>query len=860
MGKTINAVIVAIIALIFALLASKAALGIGEPTQQFNKIYLNPFYRESMALNTNYSYSMTINPPDKISSVVNAIVSFNAQINGQTQMFTLWVNGKSCNTANYSVATAFSTTGNVQFSFDCSNTITQAGTYNMTLRSSVNTGAMTGWVDITYMNNPKGTTDIFGTEYVEGDDATIFLLLKDSGGNPIANGTCTIDVYYPSIANLSHPIWINKGLMLYKENGLYFYDFTVPLNTGLYMVNAHCSYISDNNFYYSLSSNKAPIRNVTTGTYAGDPFVLDDYTEWLYTQCDSGTGGGGNKVCDAYYEWNITSPTLGNVTQLFVSYLGENNGANLLTMYYLNWSNNNWTVLPNTLLFKATASSGVPIGVDEYLSNSIPVSNQSIRNGIVRIRTYTTSGSTFKQWDNWIALRTSQYATTIQDLKGSGEIHVSASPAGENKYFKVLTCNGFVDGRCGIFTNDNEFDQTEGEIEHYLNVTATSTRTRVGITFNTPFTVDCTALYWIKWLNGTSWQDFTDYSLYSQPSQENCIITLQQDMSSGTTYHYWIKEDNYMKWEVEWSKTTLDKIKESVIDICKWRNYTYNVPITESSILPDDTTTLFCLHLYDDFYYVDIDYNDSQPIDNAGEFASYVQELRFYRKDIYAKIQYLDIATAKNFSGIVSIGGTEYQSGETGKIVVRLIKGSGDVEAGATCNTTIFYPNQTTFINQAPMTEFYNGTYAYSFIVPSTQGIYIYQTDCLKAAVKYKSLETFHVSPAANSAAQISNLSAQIKFLKDTSEEQVHLVTDKTISTQPTISKTTQQPILQTTATTADNRKINIAQLLIIGVIAIILIGAVIFMLKKAREKSNEKIDFNRDIGNIDNDSGSDGS
>lgn len=66
-----------------------------QPTQQFNKIYLNPFYRESLALNTNYTYTVTINPPDKITSVLSAIISFNAQINGQSQNFTLWVNGKS---------------------------------------------------------------------------------------------------------------------------------------------------------------------------------------------------------------------------------------------------------------------------------------------------------------------------------------------------------------------------------------------------------------------------------------------------------------------------------------------------------------------------------------------------------------------------------------------------------------------------------------------------------------------------------------------------------------------------------------------------------------------------------------------
>ena len=31
-----------------------------QPTQQFNKIYLNPFYRNAMTSGTNYTYNVTI--------------------------------------------------------------------------------------------------------------------------------------------------------------------------------------------------------------------------------------------------------------------------------------------------------------------------------------------------------------------------------------------------------------------------------------------------------------------------------------------------------------------------------------------------------------------------------------------------------------------------------------------------------------------------------------------------------------------------------------------------------------------------------------------------------------------------------
>lgn len=611
-----------------------------QPTQQYNKLYLNPYYQPSMALNTNYTFTVTVNPPDGVGTVSSAIIGFNGQINGQTQTFYIWVNGQPCTTSNYSVATAYSTTGNVQFSFDCTNRITTKGIYNVTLRSAVNTGAMSGWLELTYMNNPKGSADIFGTEYVEGDAGTVFLLLKDSSGEPVSNATCTIDVYYPNIANQTHPEWINNGLMMYKEEGLYYYDLTIPALTGLYMVNAQCSYITDNNYYYTLASGKSVIRNVTTGTYVGDTFVLNDYGEWLYTQCDSGTAGGGGKACDASYQWNLTGV---NATALYVTYLGENNGANLMVMYYWNWTSNAWVALPNNLTFKATGSSGVPIGVDEYLSNSLPLGAKNSSNGLLRIRLYTTGGSTFKQWDNWLSIKTSQVSTTIQDLKGSGEIHVSGAAAGLNRWFSIDSCDGFIDGRCAQFTNDGEFDLAEGELEDFINVTSTNTKMDNEITIETPFTVDCTALYWVKQYNGSAWVDFTDYTVYSQPALENCEIIIHQDMQSGTQYQYWIKMDNFMKWEVTWSKSMLDSINNRIRTICSGRNFTYTTPITETTNLSSDPVTSMCHQAYDDMYWSGSYYNDSLLINLAGEYASYIQELRYYRGAIEARYAYLEL-------------------------------------------------------------------------------------------------------------------------------------------------------------------------------------------------------------------------
>lgn len=642
-----------ILSLILVLLS---ALALADQTQLFSKIYLTPYYREATISGTQYNYTLSVTPPDGLTQVYSATITFQAYLSPSVN-FSLKVNNQSCNTPSYYVSTTYATAGQGVASFDCSNIINKSGNYTLQLTLSKNTGAINGWLDLTYTNRPLPTMDVFGTEYKAGDDGTIFLLLKDPLGVPISNATCVLDIYLPLSANTTHDEWINDGLMMYLEEGLYYYDFIAPLFQGVYMVNAKCTYVTSGNQYYTLDYGIGPTRNVTTGTYTGDPFVLNDFSEWLYTQCDSGTIGGGSKACDSWYMWNLTAGGLtGNVTQLFVQYLGECNGANPLTQYWWNWSSSAWVKLPNNITFSATASSGVPIGVDEYLSNSVPlraISNTSM----VRIRTLTTGGSTFKLWSNMLVLKAVQYGTTIQDLKGSGEIHVTSGQAGENNYFIVDTCDGYVDGRCGIFTNDGEFDLVEGEIEDYLNISASSTRADLPIHYETPFSVDCTALYWIKEWNGTDWVDFTDYLIYSQPSFQNCIITLNRNITSGYDYQWWFKMDNYMKWEVQYTEQIDQTIYNLIQPLCSGRNFTYYTPINETTIISNDTITDFCHRAYDDFYYISSYYNDSLPVDVAGEYASYLQEMRFYRQELYNRYDLLSKVTDNSSQIIISMLG-----------------------------------------------------------------------------------------------------------------------------------------------------------------------------------------------------------
>ena len=390
-----------------------------EPTQTYSKIYLTPFYRESMTSNTNYTYILNVNPPDRISEVKNAIISFNAQINGQTQNFTLWVNGQSCNTPSYYIATAYSTTGNVQFYFDCSNIITKTGNYNVTMKSAVNTGAITSWLDLTYMNNPTGTAELMGTEYQAGDNATIFLQLKDNQGLPIDNGSCYLDVYYPASYNATHPEMFNNAPMLFKEEGIYYYDLITPSYTGVYMTTATCSYAFDWIWIYPmLELVYSPTRQAISGTWAGATVNLNNPEDGAYDSCvTSGSG-----TCQANYTFNISRyGDINNMTNINLYYIGEETSAKVLIIAY--WNGTAFVNLSNTLTFVATGSSTAPSGIDQLVTNSIPL-NGNI-NGTITIRLTIVHTSTATLYNNWLSLALLSAVGTVQELKGSSEMHIS---------------------------------------------------------------------------------------------------------------------------------------------------------------------------------------------------------------------------------------------------------------------------------------------------------------------------------------------------------------------------------------------------------------------------------------------------
>jgi hypothetical protein len=78
----------------------------------------------------------------------------------------------------------------------------------------------------------------FGTEYAEGEPATIWLQLLRSY-QPLNNATCYVTAYFP----MNHSKFLNSVVMNYlaDSDGLYYYDLTAPSTLGVYMLSATCN-------------------------------------------------------------------------------------------------------------------------------------------------------------------------------------------------------------------------------------------------------------------------------------------------------------------------------------------------------------------------------------------------------------------------------------------------------------------------------------------------------------------------------------------------------------------------------------------------------------------------------------------
>lgn len=123
--------------------------------------------------------------------------------------------------------------------------------------------------------------DFFGTEYQAGDAGTVWLQLLRNY-QPINNGTCFVDMYYPNKIQM-----LDNELMFYLDgsDGLYYRDFTVPSTVGVYMLSASC-YLPAT-AWYDVFDDYSLIESYANVTVIGGKVQFADYCGNTALACDN---------------------------------------------------------------------------------------------------------------------------------------------------------------------------------------------------------------------------------------------------------------------------------------------------------------------------------------------------------------------------------------------------------------------------------------------------------------------------------------------------------------------------------------------------------------------------------------------
>jgi len=648
--------------------------------------------------------------------------------------------------------------------------------------------------EITILKNtiPKATghISVHGTEYVIGELGKVWVQVLDENNVPVNNASCFTHIYTPDGLQFAE-----KVMMSFLEDGVYDYDFLVPQEVGVYATIVECYYVS------SVSRHNATSGIIDIGTLASGDYTstwIEDGTVWRVNEFNFGGG-----VRNFQIRMNFTNITQHeSQTGLTVSWTGTWNSApttDSATVYIMNFTSGQWIALSN----KITDTGGNILTFVNTIVTTNSTANGILKNGTVSILindTNISDGTTNGFLSDYVYVgMEAQFSSQYERVIGSGEIHVS-SPL-NIPYTKVTLCgeidntNIAYESACSIFTNDNEFSFPEGEIEDNITITALRTISDSSWSYVTPHDVSCIAIYWIRYYNGTEWVNVNLDTLTFSSLDGNCRVSLPIDFIKGTTYQYMIKMDNYMVYKTLQAKLLLDVINSTNQFLCTplslQNNYTYDLPISESTNLSNDTVLRACHFSNDMLYWGYLFYNQSTTVNVSGDYVGYLSELTDYIEprlrghlqmligyilqyntnglltniftnttEILSLLQYVNGSVSGVNDGIKFVGGTEYNTGEIGISSVQFIISNNPVEDG-NCNITIYYPNGSIFVldGNASYLSGSDGIYSYNFTVPSTIGVYREEFVCRRGSgARHYTSGSFHNANWANNITNIYEL------------------------------------------------------------------------------------------------------
>ena len=499
--KNVFGVLVLFAILLFSLnLVSSAS----EPTQQFNKIFLSPFYVSSSTQNVNTPFTLVLNPPDKIGSVISAVIGFDVWINPSVN-FTLLVNGQSCNNPSYYISTTYASAGKTTITFDCKNVITTSGTYSVILKANKDTGALTGWLDFTYINSPKGEVRLFGTEYQGGDIGTTFVQLLDANQKSINTASCFVSSYYPN-----KTMWWNNNVMTYLtgSEGLYYKDFISPNVVGVYMLSSTCydpatSFTDDFTDFSKIQSytnvtiiptHQITLTKLTNSTGLKNPSAYNStYAEWTNPQNAIGSNDlrattSVTGEMNDWYNFNFSIPSESIINGIIVSLEGSTpsgttgvdveisrrGGLNYTATGYgytttsstdairilgnstdlwgrTDWTSNDFNSTNFRLRLTKTGTAGVNHRIDNILVNVSYTFPYSLARGDTQSIDINLTGYLWKNFSATYSLNGGNITFEVRNQNnvtlctGFGDISNCANNTSPIRLYALLTTNGTTD-------------------------------------------------------------------------------------------------------------------------------------------------------------------------------------------------------------------------------------------------------------------------------------------------------------------------------------------------------------------------------------------------------------------------------
>jgi len=551
MGRTVvkiffNAIIV------FLLMA---AISLADSTQQYNTIYLKPYSVNSISNGVFSNYTVDVNPPDNIASVISAIVRFKA-LTAVSINISAWVNNQKCSTPWVYLSTTFGGAGQYDISFDCSNIITKSGSYNVSIRpSGANMGSTNGWLELTYMNNPLGELSIFGTEYFQGDvKGSICAQVVDTSNQPVTDAICSATLAHSSTYNISMPAYFTDQAMLAiaADKAMYCYSFNLPNETGVMPASVSCVYAVDPVWRFPAvelgggCSDRTIYMTVESGTLeSGSATFLNSYEDAQYNQILSSTGT--PKIISIIFKWNETDECKidRNASQsLVILWSSQTSTVNVNNFYMMNWTSGSYVSIGSMTSLGSGSPTSIGAGDDFYSYDFSDKKNDLVAdNGTVIMKYNSSAPATWRLFHNWLSIRLIQNISQIVGtIRGGGEVHI-------NPLINATVSGNVTIG--GNITADSSWYELKysGATEYKSDEPAEIAYQFLRIAAGNPVPVNdgvCNVSIWYPnktlWVNKTamtylSGSDGIYYYDFTAPSTEGGYTTGSYCIKGGTTVY-----------------------------------------------------------------------------------------------------------------------------------------------------------------------------------------------------------------------------------------------------------------------------------------------------------------------------------